>query len=978
MTSRFITLTTIGFLLAAAAPMSAQSMQTGEITGVVRDKAGTPIPGATVRAKSDQTVRTVVTGPAGEFRLPLLNVGNWTLTILKAGFLDASATVRAAINETRVANFSLAPQGQAVVIVEAKGLTDPTTAQVATRASSDELIKIPMDMTSMNALDGLMSVVPGVIVSDSGVFQVTGGAANENVFVVDGNVTNQTFRNNATVTGKGPSVQPAREFIESVEVVTKAFGAEYGTFGGAVNALTKSGTNTLEGSTFYGTNFPHSAGVPFYQDKWVPASPRTPEPDKFQRYGFTVGGPIIKDKLFYFVGFQGFKDEVPPATLSANGTNWDGLKSEQTRVTGPNQWTAKINWFISPDHQLILSGTHSHYRSNSGHQWNTYGTLDQGAIRDATDQTMNLTWNWVARPDLFVVASVGTYKNPSSVSPITGTAYPVLYNDSRYFLDGPGSHGTVPANPETIPYVTGTGGIKRERSENPNTQYKVDVTWWAGINEIHAGYLRQETKYFEDQGGITMWMIQNSLMAGASADTLNAIRWDPTIMDFRGVIQSYFVKDVLELKPGLRLDLGLRADTYVYKGGRAPFEGMRLAEYDHLTKQLQPRIGLIWDVERDGRKKVFAHFGRSFVTMPMSAVSWATSSGLNFDMYFPGAWSYNTTYSNGTPINLLQSEPSFSILASGGTGKPSPHVTNLRIPRKDAITFGADWSLSKGWVLGGSWTFWQMKDILDDSYFLNADNSAAFDSVYGSKVIWNPGPGNVTFLDSDGNQHTWASNFPTPKNRYIGTTIYATHQGDHHNASVSYTWTHHYGNYAGENYANGTGDTGGSPEFDYAKAIAYGNIEADPVHMLKLNGSQQFSVASQSFTIGLTGLWQSGTALTSQMSAGGKWMANDMDFNFGGVYSDTIGVTNQRGDLGRTPSIFQLNLDLSTAIKIKNFTVRFNSAIANVFNTRARTSYYTTRYRGYDQATLMDERNFFLATSALPGRTVTAGCSINF
>lgn len=979
MTFRLKTLATIGFIIIAADPAGAQSAQTGAIAGIVRDSAGNRIQGATIRAKSGQISRIVVTGVEGEYRLPLLNVGNWTLSIVKEGFVVAPATVNVAINETKVANFSLAPLAQAVVeVVDIQGKMDPTTAQVATNVSAQELVAIPMDMTSMNALDGLMSTVPGVTVSDSGVFQVTGGAANENVFVVDGNVTNQTFRNNATVTGKGPSVQPAREFIESVEVVTKAFGAEYGAFGGAVNALTKSGTNTLEGSVYYGTNFPHSAAAPFYQDKWIPASARTPEPDKFHRYGFTVGGPIFKDNLFYFVGFQGFKDVVPASVLGVGNANWDGLVADKTRVTGPNQWTAKVNWFISNDHQLILSATHSKYRSDSGHQWNTYGTLDMGGVRDATDQTVNLTWNWIPRQDLIVVASVGNYKNPTSSSSTTGTAYPVVYSDARYFLTGPGSTGSVPTDPETISYMTGTGGIRRDYSNNPNTQYKLDVSWFAGINQIKAGYLRQETKYFEEQGGITMWMIQNSLMAGGSADTLNGIRWEPTIMDFKGVIQSYYLKDLLELKPGLRLDLGVRADSYVYKGGRAPFEGMHLAKYDHLSKQLQPRVGLIWDVNQDGKKKVYAHFGRSFVTMPMSIISWATTSGLFFDMYFPGAWSYNTQYENGTPITLLAPEPSFSIMASGGQGVPSPHATDLRIPRKDAFTLGADWTLSKGWFVGGSWIFWQMKDSLEDSYFLNNDNTPAFDSINGAKVIWNPGPGNVTFVDFDGNRHTWASNFPTPVNRYLGATVYASHKGEHHNANVSYSWTHHYGNFAGENLPNGTGDTGASPEYDYAKAIAYGNIEADPVHMLKFNGSYQFSVAGQGCTVGITGLWQSGTALTSQMSAGGKWMVDAMDTSFGGIYSDTVSVTNRRGDLGRTPNIFQVNLDLSTAIKIKKVTVRLNTAVSNAFNNRARTSFYTMRYRGYDQSSLMDEPNYFLATSALPGRTVTAGCSINF
>ncbi len=978
MTIRSTTLATIGFLIVAAAPAGAQSLQTGEIKGVVRSSDKNPLAGAKVRAKSGQIERTVVTGPDGAYRLPLLNVGAWTLSIFKEGFRDSSVSVHVSINETKVANFSLVGEAHAtVVVVDALGQLDTSTAQVATNLSAKQLEVIPVNMTSMNALDGLMAVVPGVMVSSSGTYQIRGGASNENVFVVDGNITNPTFTNQATTTVKEPSVQPAREFLESVEVVTNSFGAEYGVFGGAINALTKSGTNNQEGSIFYRTNFPNSSAMPFYQADWVPTNPRTPQEDKYHRYGFTVSGPIVKDKLFYFVGFQGFRDVVPAAVFETGGSNWDGLQSDKQRVTGPNQWTAKVNWYLSTDQQLILSATRSHFRSYSGHQWATYGTLDMGSVTDATTQNVNLTWNWTPASNLFVVASVGNFKSPRRDMPTTGVANPVIYSDARYFVDGPGSHGTLPENPTLIGYVTGSGRMGGEFSDNPNTQYKIDVSWLLGANQIRAGYLRQDTQYLNTIGGTTRWFVKNAVESGSDADTLTAIRSDPSDTKYSGIIQGFYLKDVLEIRPGLLLDMGIRTDSYVYKGEMAPFAGMHLAEYDHLSKQLQPRVGIVWDIDQDGRKKVYAHYGRSFVIMPMSIVSWATTSGLYLDFYNAGTWAYNPTYANGTPITLLSGTPSSSI-AVGGDGMPLPHATDLRLPRKNTLTLGADWTLPKGWLVGGSWTYWELKDVLEDSYFLNSDSTSPFLETSNTKVTWNPGPGSVTFLDSYGTQHTWASNFPTPKDRYIDATFYATNRGERYDIGLSYTWTHHYGNYAGENTATGYSTTGNTSEFDYAQAIANGTIESDPVHMLKFNGSYRFTIRSQDLFVGMTGVWRTGTGLTSTINAGGKWMATADDYSFGGLYYDTIPYTNRRGDLGRTPNVFNMDLNLGIPIKIRNRTLRIEASVANVFNSRTRTAYGTGPFVGSSREELRANPNFLLASEALSGRTVTAGCSLVF
>ncbi len=988
MHTKLSTLSAIGILLVAGLPAHAQSVQTGSITGTVRDKFGKPIDGARLRVKSGQTERYAVSNSKGEYRLPLLNVGEWTLTVIKDGFQTGTVKTRVEIHDTRVANFSMLPVEQVVLeVVGEAGNMDTTTTQVATNLSAERLAQIPMDMTSLNALDGLMASVPGVQTAYTGAFNIMGGTDDQNLFTVDGTVTNKTSTNGSSAGSELASTQPAREFIESVEVVTNAFGAEYGVFGGVVNALTKSGTNKYEGSLFYGTNFPHSQAMAFYNPNTTPPQKKPVDGNQYHRYGASASGPILKDKLFFFLGYQGFKNVTPPTTLLNGGLNWNGLKSDSEHATGPNQWTAKLNWFINSTNQLILSGTRSDFKINTGNQYSDYGTLNQGLSRESASQSVNLTWNWMPTSNLFVVASLGNFKTPSTSTPFDGATRSISVYDSRYFMDGPGSAvSNKPSNPAYVSYQTGNGTALYAHRDNPNTQYRMDLTWCLGNHQIKFGYLRQDTKWEQTEGSNEIYSINNSVLDPSGI--LRRLNWSANYSKYTGVLESHYLKDVVELLPGLRMDVGLRYDPFCYKGAFGPYDGMKLAEYDSLRKQLQPRIGLVWDVDQDGRKKVFAHFGRFFMAMPMAGITWAKTSGLYYDMWFPGSWTYNSTYAGGKAFTLLKNTPDVSMMLTGGEGKPQPHATDLRLPRKNTWTLGTDWTLRNNWTIGGLWTFWELKDVMEDSYFLNGDGSAAFSGLKGTKVIWNPGPGPVTFVDSNGVQHTWNSNFPTPKDRYIGLNLHATNHGERHYLSLDYTWTHHYGNYLGESqnylvYAQsgqqqGFGAGGRTADYDYAQGISGGNYEGNPVHEFKARGGYRFGILSQDFNLGLTANWQSGIGLTKVMTAGAKWQANAASTAFGGLATDMVTTDNQRCNMGYTPSLLQVNLDLSATLKYKACSIKPNISINNVFNQRTVLGYYLNQYTGNYQSDIKADPNFGLVYTKQSGRSVTAGFSVQF
>jgi len=992
MRSRTPILSAVGILLVAGLPAWAQSLQTGSLIGSVRDKAGQPVPGAKVRLQSGQTERTTMTNDRGEYRFQLLNVGEWSITVSHSRFQTIQTKTRISINDTQTGVFTLAPvAGTLIEVVASASDLDTTQSQVTTSLDAEQLAQLPMDMTSLNALDGLMGAIPGVQVAYTGAFNVMGGTDGENVFTVDGNVTNKTYTNGANAGSWLASTQPAREFLESVEVVTSGFGAEYGPFGGVVNALSKSGSNTWTGSVFYATNFPHSQAAGFYNPKSTPAQKKPVDPDKYHRYGATVSGPILKDKLFFFLGYQGFRDVIPPTTLNTGSTNWDGLKSDDAKATGPNQVTAKINWFINSENQLILSGTHSKYETKTGNQYFDYGTVNDGIIRTATSQNVNLTWNWMPRSDFFLVASVGRFQNPSKWGPLSGADVTTLYVDYRYFLDGPGStSGRLPPMPAYVAYMTGNGTGPRSYTNNPNTQVRLDLSWNRGDHQVRAGFMRQDTSYETDTSEENFYIITNPVLNGTyfgDPGELDRMHQGANHAKYGGILRSYYLKDIWEPLPGLRVDAGLRYDPFVYKGEFAPFSGVTLERFEHFRQQLQPRLGIVWDVDRDGRKKVFAHFGRFFMAMPMSAVSWAKSSAMSLDGWFTGSWAYNPAYGSGQiPFTLKSPAPDLSIPMSV-EGKPSPVATDLRLPHKNTWTLGSDWNVGNNWTVGVLWVYWDLKDALDDSWFLNPDGSAALPSVT-SKVIWNPRPGPVSIRNSDGQTLTWNSDFPDPKDRYVSLNLHARHQGERHFLAVDYTWVHHYGNYQGEESNNlvystsnstlnfGTG--GQTGDFDYARGITSGNYEANPVHEVKARAGYRFTVWGQDLNVGSVLSWRSGFGQTRTMLAGGKWRVNSSDQTFAGNGTDVVSVNGQRGDMGHSPSVLLVNLDLGASIKAGRMTIKPNVAITNFFNARPVLGNYAQLWNGATQASLAPNPNYGLAYAGQGGRAITAGLSLQF
>ena len=977
--------TSLAIALAGGCALRAQSSETGAMTGIIQNAGGKPLAGIEIRAASSQTTRRAITDAQGRFKLNLLGLGKWMVTAHAPGYQTVTATAVLGINETRTFNFTLATVAGATVTVVAKAEElDLAGTQVTTQFSAESLAQLPANHTSLYALDSIVMTVPGVQSTGMNNFQFFGGTSDQNLFVVDGNSTNSTQFNAAQTQVNG---LPPREFLESVEVVTGGFGAEYNVLGGVVNMASKMGSNTWSGSVYGYTNFPNSTARQRYNPQALQAAPAPYNTNT--RFGATISGPILKDKLFMFLGVQGSKTEQPPSGVG--GANWNGFVSSSATTNGPNTLTAKLNWIINPNHELVFATTNARMKTESGNQYPgdlmmATGSNNMGTHSTMENQSTNLTWNWTITPHLYLVTSIGNHTDPihtyATQPSADGSWSPIT--DYQYFLTGPGANApNKPSDYQYYSYQGGTGAILSQGS-NPNKQFRLDLTWTAGNHTVKAGYSRQQSRLESTSGGTKSYSIySDDNNYGMTGDPTDLEMWysAPKTRDFRGTYRGYYLKDVWEVTPGVHLDLGLRFDPITIESRTPPNDGKTLLNFSNFGRQVQPRLGIAWDVHRDGKTKLYANFGRFFQTMPLQNFNWATSSFSSVSYWNASQWTYNTNYGAFDPAFTINTDPAtgkpfdpYLVFPMGSTTLNPPMANDLRLPHKDGVVLGVDQVLKGGWTVGGTWRWWKIGNPIVQSFFTNPDGTNPFNSDQNAQVVWNPHSGPVTFTAGNGKVLTYDSPFPDPKEIYLALNLHAKVQREDWFLSVDYTWTHHYGNFRGlsgattsTNAGNITG-TGGTSDWVYYQTINNGNNEANPVHEFKAVGSFAIPVLGQKLNLGPVLIWQSGFGLTSAVP-----ISNLVPKAFRGAYTMTSsnGIT---GNMGHTPSLMNLDLNADMVIKVGPATLTPTVAVTNFFNSRAITQIQTQKQfaggRSYPY--------FGMPTGWQPGRAVTAGLSVKF
>jgi Carboxypeptidase regulatory-like domain/TonB-dependent Receptor Plug Domain/TonB dependent receptor len=343
---RNFVLTSIFFLSALAIIGNAQTFR-GTILGTVTDTSGAAVSGATVSVKNTGTglLRTVTTDDDGNYSAPELPIGTYSVTVEKSGFKSGLISgISVEVSTERRADVILQP-GEVSETVEVSGDTltqvESTSDTLGGIIESTVVTNLPVNGRDYQKL---IFLVPGVTgspdqITDSpgsfGVFSVNGARGRANNFLLDGTDMNDGYRNDPAINEAGVFGTPATilpiEAIAELHVISN-FEAEYGrSAGGVVNIVTKSGTNDI-----------HGTGFEFFRNNALDArnffnQVGTPQnPFHNNQFGGALGGPIKRDKTFFFVDYEAMREKGAEASTACVPTAQDIATATAANGTAVN------------------------------------------------------------------------------------------------------------------------------------------------------------------------------------------------------------------------------------------------------------------------------------------------------------------------------------------------------------------------------------------------------------------------------------------------------------------------------------------------------------------------------------------------------------------------------------------------------------------------------------------------------------------
>jgi hypothetical protein len=923
------------------APARAQSATDGAIQGVVTDKAGEKLAGVTVSVSSAslQGVQTTITDESGSYKISPLPPGEYTVTFYYLSIRFERKGITVGVSKTTPVYQQLDPAkagGEVVEIEMSPPGIDPTSTTQGMTLDRRYLANVPVPGRTFEATLGAAA---GAQADPLGV-SFSGSTSLENQYIVDGvNTTGLTF---------GTIGTPVfNEFIEEIEVITGGYNAEFGrATGGIVNVVTRSGSNELHGSIFS----TYKPGFLTADAKITPVNAASIDVTRDNAYefdvGFTVGGPIVKDRLWYFVGFapRFERDDLVRVTkrqtdcrkLESTGKlsgcfpeNADGqpdrdletgfyiteqLDSEtRADTTSTYNILGKLNFAATPEHQgmLSLSALPKRHRVDG-----VFGPIQNGS--KATSLVTDTAFKWRSKLSdnkTEVEAIVGWHREKIS----EGALEPGLANRPLQVLqdglletwgqgfqsesqrtllgcdDGVGDRYPLITNcpMDTRTYSVGGPGIVRDDLEERRSA-KVSVVQRVsalGNHELKAGLDTDDNRSDKARlysGGafiqnfvgseavlVTRW-VQLLGPLGSGVDPQPHKICDTFVCDYLGGTVgspgtqitgetfdwSGYLRDSWQIQPNLTLNVGLR-----YEEQRMRYaEGLR-DQVDPLT-QVQlgknamvltgnwaPRVGLLYDWTREGRSKIYGHWGRFYESIPMDINDRSFGGETSLQQLFLNAGS-STRCGGGTDPaiggpngekclgDMARSDQEHLIGASGVLVAPG-----IESQYMDEIIAGVEYELFTDLTLGVAFQNRRLGRVIED---VSTDGANTY-------IIANPGEwsraeerklqARIARTD-DAAQHARLEEqlalfqgiriFDKPRRDYNALQLTLTRRLSRQlYVQASYTYSRTRGNYPGlYSPDNGQTDPNISSQYDLVELLAnrIGPLPYDRPHFIKVDG----------------------------------------------------------------------------------------------------------------------------------------------
>ncbi|MFC5742493.1 TonB-dependent receptor plug domain-containing protein [Dyella tabacisoli] len=940
---------------------------TGSIFGQAPSESGDSV---LIKSSSGLT-REIAVDNRGRYAATQLPLGSYTVTLQHNGqTVETRENIAIKVGAGTEVSFTVdKAKNLSGINVTANALPaiDVSSVDSRTVITADQLAKIPLGRSS----EAIALLAPGVV-NNGGSFtgptgnslvSFGGSAANENAYYINGFNTTDPLR------GFGGLSVPYGA-IDQQEVYTGGYSAQYGrSDGGVINVVGKRGTNDWHfgAQLLWEPSFARASTRDRYYANGLPATPKAGNlysPDSENKSWATTvsayaGGPLIKDKLFFFLAGEYERqqgNQVNPVSGYASTKPYVDYRNSDPR------WYGKLDWNITDSHILELTGASDKQKTSGSVYRYDFINRKRGSFINYNDNTKT-------GGDIYTAKYTGYLTDNLTVTALYGqlktTNYDVPggYNSSLTYIDGltnqnPAlNRGIARGNGQTVLSLFNPG------RGNKTTNTRIDISYKLGEHTLSAGIDNQGSRAIK-QGSATSgpaysWSygqgdpntpISTGLGVPATIGFPNGAGGYYVIRDVasslatvRSSQRAQYIEDKWQLNDRWLLSLGLRNDQF------KNFNSHSEAFITQHKPQWAPRLGAGWDVYGDSSFKIYANAGRYYLGLPLNPALNAAGGALSTSQYF----TYSGIAADGTPTGLTAL--SAPVSANNYFGQlPDPKTVaaqHLKSEYQDEFIVGFSKTLDTNWVYGAKLTQRILRNAIDD--YCDIDRVLAKAGSLGYQVTthsnpvscWliNPGRANTfTLVDTSGHHvsvpltHT-EFGFQQLKRRYYGLESFLEHPFDGHwYGKLTYVFSRSYGNTEGQvrsdlySESRGTGQTAASTteDWDNAYVMEYTNgvQNNDHKHQIKLFGYYQ--IAPEWLVSGNLSVISG-----APKACLGYYGASHADpAGYGNTYHYCNGQPSPPGSHGSLPWIHQLDLGVTYRPAFAASRLAFSANVFNLLN----------------------------------------------
>lgn len=937
-------------------PLNAFASQevTGSIQGEVKDQAGAVVPNATVTATNDQRSYKATTNADGSYRFNSLQPGVYSVTATAGGFGTTKVdNVTVEIGRTFNVVLELKPAGASETVTvtgSSEPIVDVTSTKTATSVPEKQIDVLPKTLNFAS----IINVAPGTRnEGNAGGFQIDGASGSENRFVVDGLDVTRVFGGTLGSTKNIPY-----DFVKEVQIKSAGYEAEFGgATGGVINVVTRSGSNEWhgEGRIDYSSDKFRAEDNPVLRRKLTNTSvaeyfptPTGKVPNRTFTPTISIGGPIFKNKLWFFTSyapqFYSQDQRLDLISVTSGAPSEVILNTKQIRFTQKNDYfLARVDY--SPFSKLQVNGSFINspvktngsslgFQTTSTTVFNDPRVAYKGGFTPSWQGAFNATWTPLA--NLVLSARVGknylndkggNYDIPvNTVMPVINVACPTKFACV--------SGSTATGNPIIASNSITLFDITKRTSYNFDGTY---IAHFLGQQHVFKGGYQRNNLFNQIQnersGGYVNFFYDSAYSTQSGPQRGQFGYYITNIFGLEGKassnVQAAFVQDQWQIHRRVTLNLGLR-----FENEFLPAYPINLANHPSLSSsdlesrgskllsfgwgdKIAPRIGGAFDVFGDGKLKIYGSYSVFYDVMKYDM---ARGSG-GGEFWIQNVYALDQLEFRGiTPTNHPGRQLDGPIdlrLPSIGLGDPPGIDPNLKPMREHEFTVGSDYALTRDILVSARFTRKNLDRAIDDI-------GHVVPGVGEEYTIGNPGYGiGDTFYHS-----------AKAVRRYTGLELRLDKRFTKNwYGNLSYVYSRLYGNYGGLASSDEFGRANPNINryfdnlalsYDNFGRLANGLLPTDRPNTFKFFGAYRFEYLKRMATdIGLSQFIYQGTPVSTSIS---------VTIPGGGAFSV---LANGRGDLGRTPWYTQSDLLVNHRVKYdEHIAFKFQLNVTNLFDER--------------------------------------------